>query len=373
MASPLTLLLTEKIKQNGPLRFDHFMASALYHPLHGFYSSGQTRTGTQGDFLTPVSAGPVLGQLLARQADELHAALGRPHPFLLCEQGADRGLLAHDLLHAISLHHPKLLSAAQLHLLEPLPALTTQQHSHLTPFHKTIQIFWHENITSLPPTTAPIFFYSCELLDSFPVRLARYSCSSGWQERFVTTCPAGFNWIDLPASEDLQSQIRRWQIPEIEGFTAEVRPSASSWIHTLAQHIHQGVILTLDYGMPAADLYHPTRPNGTLATLRRHTQPSTPLSSPGEQDLTSHVNFSELSTVGEQHGLTTLGLFDFANAWTRLAAPLFQDDQPLPQPWTRNFQHLTHPAFFGKSHHVLLQSKNLPSGFTPSIARPATL
>jgi hypothetical protein len=45
----------------------------------------------------------------------------------------------------------------------------------------------------------------------------------------------------------------------------------------------------------------------------------------------------------------------------------------LPQPWTRNFQHLTRPAFFGKSHYVLLQSKNLPSDFTPSIARPTTL
>jgi len=162
------------------------------------------------------------------------------------------------------------------------------------------------------------------------VRLARYSCSSGWQERFVTTAQDSFSWIDLPAPPDLQSQIRQWQIPEIEGFTAEVRPSASSWIHTLAQQIHQGIILTLDYGMPAADLYHPTRPNGTLATLRRHTKTTDPLALPGEQDLTSHVNFSELTTVGEQNGLTTLGLVDFANAWTRLAAPLFQDDQPFP-------------------------------------------
>ncbi|NCZ53583.1 MAG: hypothetical protein EBY81_06780, partial [Verrucomicrobia bacterium] len=128
-----------------------------------------------------------------------------------------------------------------------------------------------------------------------------------------------------------------------------------------------------DYGMPAADLYHPTRPNGTLATLRRHTPTTDPLAVPGEQDLTSHVNFSELTTLGEQNGLTTLGLVDFANAWTRLATPLFQDDQPLPQSWTRNFQHLTHPAFFGKSHHVLLQSKNLPSDFTPSIALPTAL
>ena len=373
MASLVPPLLREKILQDGPLRFDHFMATALYHPHHGFYSSGKIRTGTQGDFLTPVSAGPVLGQLLARQADELHAALGRPHPLLLCEQGADRGLLAHDLLHAISLHHPKLLSAAQLHLLEPIPALAAQQRSHLTPFHKTTQIFWHENTPSFPPSPAPVFFYSCELLDSFPVRLARFSLSSGWQERFVTTSQDSFSWIDLPAPPDLQSEIRHWRIPEIEGFTAEFRPSAKTWIHGLAQQIQQGLILTLDYGMPATDLYHPTRPAGTLTTLQRHAPTPNPLTSPGDQDITSHVNFTELTEVGEQDGLTTLGLVDFSNAWTRLATPLFQDDHPLPPSWTRNFQHLTHPAFFGKSHHVLLQAKNLPADFTPSIARPAAL
>ena len=68
------------------------MQQALYHPEHGFYSSGAIRTGQAGDFLTPVSAGRVLGQLLALQANQLFEALGRPQEFQLVEQGADSGL-----------------------------------------------------------------------------------------------------------------------------------------------------------------------------------------------------------------------------------------------------------------------------------------
>ena len=163
--------LAQKIRDGGPIRFDLFMQSALYHPQHGFYSSGHPRTGTKGDFLTPVSAGPVLGQLLARQVDEWHAALGRPSPICLIEQGADRGLLAADILDGITAHHPELPKATQLHLIEPSPALAEQQKTTLRSHKGMIPIQWHQDVESFSPHKTPCFFYSCELVDSFPVRL----------------------------------------------------------------------------------------------------------------------------------------------------------------------------------------------------------
>jgi SAM-dependent MidA family methyltransferase len=365
MASSLFEIIQKEIQEHGPMRFDHFMEKALYHPALGFYSSGQTRTGSKGDFLTPVSTGPVLGQLLALQLRELYATLEGPPSLFLCEQGADRGFLAHDLLDSIYKSHPELSSVVQLHIIEPCPTLVEQQKSHLAKLHTHIPIHWHPDLSFFTPNSAPVFFYSSELIDSFPVRVVRFS-SGKWMERFVTEIEGRLDWVDRPAEKDVLSQMDTWKIPRSEGFTAEVRPSAAAWIQTLSQQIQQGMILTLDYGMSAPELYHPSRSSGTLMSISRHTPSPDPLINPGQQDLTAHVNFTELIEEGEKSGLTTLGLSDFSGALIRLATPLLHDHQPMPEKWIRNFNHLTHPAFFGKSHRILVQGKNLPAGFRPS-------
>jgi len=344
------------------------MRTALYHPEHGFYSSGRIRTGIQGDFLTPVSAGPVLGQLLARQADEWHASLGRPSPIFLGEQGADRGLLAADMLNSISSFHPKLKAAVQMHFIEPSAAMMAQQKEHLLQQRESFPLHWHHDLATLAPENIPCFFYSCELVDSFPVRLARYR-QGVWQELFVSFVADQFAWLEQPVSSDLQAEIQRWNIPKLEGFTAEIRPSAGPWIRTLGQKIHQGLILTLDYGLPAPDLYHPSRSAGTLVALREHRRSADPLQDPGKQDLTSHVNFTELMQEGEKEGLCPLGLFDFSQAFTRLAQPFLSEGKTIAEKWIRNFQHLTHPGFFGKTHQILVQGKNLPESFQPAVLR----
>jgi SAM-dependent MidA family methyltransferase len=366
MTASLFQILQKEIKEHGPMRFDHFMEKTLYHPALGFYFSGQARTGSKGDFLTPVSTGPVLGQLLALQLEELYATLGGPSSLFLCEQGADRGYLAHDLLDSICKFHPNLSSVVQLHIIEPCPTLLQQQKSHLAKPHNNIPIHWHPDLFSFKPHSSPVFFYSSELIDSFPVRVARFS-SGQWMERFVTEKRGRLDWLDGPADKGLLSKIDIWKIPRSEGFTAEIRPNAATWIQTLSQQIQQGMILTLDYGMLAPELYHPSRSSGTLMSISRHTPSPDPLINPGQQDLTAHVNFTELIEEGEKSGLTTLGLSDFSGALIRLATPLLHDNQPMPEKWIRNFNHLTHPAFFGKSHRILIQGKNLPTGFRPSM------
>lgn len=367
MGNSLFTVLQKEILEHGPMRFDHFMQKALYHSNLGFYSSGQTRTGIKGDFLTPVSTGPVLGQLLALQLDELYAALRRPSSLFVCEQGADRGFLAHDLLDSICKSHPSLSSVVQLHIIEPWPRLVEQQKSRLAKLQNNIPTHWHSDLSSFNPNATPVFFYSSELIDSFPVRVARFSTGQ-WMERFITAKEGTLDWADRPADKDLLSQLDTWKIPQLEGFTAEIRTDAAPWIQTLSQKVQQGMILTLDYGMSATELYHPSRSSGTLMALSRHAPSPDPLKDPGEQDLTAHVNFTELIEEGNKSGLANLGLSDFSGALIRLATPLLHDNQSMPEKWIRNFNHLTHPAFFGKSHRVLIQGKNLPVGFRPSIA-----
>src|SRR5438270_7551356 len=91
-------LIRAKVRRDGPVTFAWFMEQALYHPQHGYYSSGRCAIGRRGDYFTNVSVGPVFGQLLARQFREMWETLGGPAPFTIVEQAANNGDFAADVL-----------------------------------------------------------------------------------------------------------------------------------------------------------------------------------------------------------------------------------------------------------------------------------
>ena len=342
--------------------FHAFMEQALYHPDRGYYASGGSRTGRRGDFLTPVSPGPVLGQLLARQAQQLHQALGSPKKIRLLEQGADAGWLARDLFLAIRKHHPDLGKAVELHLLEPFPPLKQKQKETLSQAGITAQ--WHVSWETVPHDDLACFFYSCELVDSFPIRIFRHR-EGTWREKTVGLGPTGFVWQEGQIDPPTLAAIRRWHPPEVEGFTVELRPGASPWVNDWSKKFSIGLALTLDYGFSASELFSSGRAEGTLVALRGHQRSAHPLADPGQQDLTAHVNFTELEELASQAGWENYGKVDFARGLTALAAPLLGDDPDLPEPWIRNFRHLTHPSFFGHTHKILVQGTSLPASFRP--------
>src|SRR5919197_4251689 len=96
--SALIQLIRSEIKNHGPQSFAWFMQQALYHPEHGYYSSGRAAIGRRGDYFTNVSVGPLFGQLLAAQFAEIWERLGRPQDFVIAEQGAHYGDFARDVL-----------------------------------------------------------------------------------------------------------------------------------------------------------------------------------------------------------------------------------------------------------------------------------
>ena len=366
MNEPLAEHLLSEIRQRGFLPFDRFMEKALYHPASGFYATGQTRTGRAGDFLTPVSPGPVLGELLARQADELHQALDRPPIFHLVEQGADAGWLARDLFLSVQKNHSRLAPSARLHLVEPLPPLEQKQRQTLREAGLEKSTQWHNSWNAFPGSNSPCFFYSCELVDSFPVKILQFRGGS-WREKGVGAKDSRLVWQEREADPEARIQIQSWNPPEVEGYAMELRPGVRSWVQSWAAKIPCGMVVTLDYGFPAAQLFSPARSTGTLVAIRNHQRVHDPLIDPGQLDLTAHVNFTELEVLAAERGFENYGLTDFARGLTALAAPLLREDGNLSESWIRNFRHLTHPSFFGQSHHILVQGKSLPASFSPSI------
>jgi SAM-dependent MidA family methyltransferase len=92
----------------------------------------------------------------------------------------------------------------------------------------------------------------------------------------------------------------------MEGKRAEINLAAPRWLASVARALRSGFVLTIDYGYPAIDLFSPARLAGTLLCYHRHQVEESPYVRPGEQDITSHVDFTTLMKAGEEEGLTTV-------------------------------------------------------------------
>src|SRR5206468_6633783 len=123
----LIRLIRAEIERQGPISFAQFMHHALYHPRHGYYSSGRCAIGKTGDYFTNVSVGPVFGQLLAAQFAEIWERLGKIDNFVLVEQGAHHGELARDVLESARKRWPDFFAALRYRIIEPFPVLQERQ------------------------------------------------------------------------------------------------------------------------------------------------------------------------------------------------------------------------------------------------------
>jgi SAM-dependent MidA family methyltransferase len=87
----------------------------------------------------------------------------------------------------------------------------------------------------------------------------------------------------------------------------ELNPRAYPTMKQLCGLLERGAILVFDYGYPQHELWAPWRTQGTLLCFYRHTAHEDPLIHVGEQDITSHVNLSELASAVEESGMTVHG------------------------------------------------------------------
>ncbi|UJP03957.1 MAG: SAM-dependent methyltransferase, partial [Nitrosomonas sp.] len=90
------VMIREKIlAANNWISFEHYMNLALYAPGMGYYSSGATKLGSAGDFVTAPEISPLFGRTLAQQLWQISQHLTR---FNILEFGAGSGKLARDIL-----------------------------------------------------------------------------------------------------------------------------------------------------------------------------------------------------------------------------------------------------------------------------------
>jgi SAM-dependent MidA family methyltransferase len=344
----LNNLLAAEIADAGPLTFARFLELALYHPEFGYYTSGRARIGRKGDFYTNVSVGPAFGRVLADQFGEMWENLGRPGAFGIVEQGANDGALAADILTALPDDCP-----AEYHIIEPVAVLREAQQAKLEPLGR--KVFWHDSLNALPPFTGVHF--SNELIDALPFHLLR-STGSSWEELKVAQGEEGFVFQPAPPSLDISVLP-----PRPSGYVAELRPAAGAWLGELAAKLQAGYILIADYGFSATDLYAHHRTEGTFSCYRAHQRDAKPLETPGEKDITAHVDFTALARTAEGAGLQWEGFTDqhhfLVGAAQNFLHSLTGPPDAARQKQLRELQTLLHPETMGTQFHYLAFSRGV--------------
>ena len=354
-------VLSERIREEiatagGAIPFHRFMERALYEPGLGYYERDPGNVGRAGDFYTSVSVGPLFGELLAFHLASRLARLAEDGPVSIVEVGAHGGQLAADLLDALDRLAPSLAPRIGYQVVEPSETRRTWQARALERFGERVQ--WQ---TTLPGNVRGVIL-SNELLDAFPLRRGRWrKASRRWAEQGVRWTGTRFDWVDLPGPAPVE-----WALPEAlaevlpEGFAHEDCPGAENWWRLAAGSLREGILLTCDYGHATDGLPDPNRPEGSLRGYRRHRHVEDLLESPGEVDLTAHVDFSRIRQAGEAAGLTTV--MDGTQAV--FLTEIFRETLNAPERfgvWTparvRSFQTLTHPQHLGRAFRTLVQER----------------
>jgi SAM-dependent MidA family methyltransferase len=93
------------INKRGKITFADFMELALYHPEHGYYTSGNEKIGKKGDYYTSSDVPSVFGELIARQLEQMWRLMGKGR-FTVVEMGAGKGRFCYDIINFIKRNSP---------------------------------------------------------------------------------------------------------------------------------------------------------------------------------------------------------------------------------------------------------------------------
>ena len=241
---------------DGPITLEAYMDAC-----NSYYYATRDPLGAAGDFTTAPEISQMFGELVGACLADCWARAGRPDDATYVELGPGRGTLAVDAL--------RVLKAAGIeppvHLVETSPLLRDEQAQALPDAR------FHDELGKLPE--APLLLVANEFLDALPIRQFVDGV-----ERRVTVAAGGLSF-------------------DRDGKVVESSPARNQAVTAVAERLveHGGVALIIDYG------HERTAPGDTLQAVRGH-KFAPVLANPGEQDLTSHVDFQAVTEATREVG-----------------------------------------------------------------------
>jgi SAM-dependent MidA family methyltransferase len=254
--TPLERALRERIAADGPITVETFMEAC-----NEYYYATRDPFGPAGDFTTAPEVSQMFGEMVGACLADSWIRAGRPQAAVYAELGPGRGTLAADALRVLRTAG----FGGQVHLVETSPVLREMQKGALP------EAKWHESIEQLPH--APLLLVANEFLDALPIRQMVHGT-----ERRIMVLAGGLAF-------------------DRDGEIIELSPAREAAVAAVAGRLvkNGGLALFIDYG-------HDRSGKGdTLQAVRRHGF-SPVLADPGEQDLTSHVDFEAVARAATNVG-----------------------------------------------------------------------
>ena len=282
----------EVASHRGFLPFSRYMEMALYQPGSGYYSAGAHKLGSGGDFTTAPEISPFFGMTLTNAIlPVLEAFRSEGKPTRILEFGAGTGKLAASILQRLGeLDFP----LDHYGILEIAPDLAQRQRTLLEETKSKLQcstaIDW---LSGLPSKFEGVIIAN-EVLDAIPCERIVYQDGT-WHLQGVVIKNGAFALDSGPAVDPQLLPDHLLAHSFAEGYTTEIHSQSVAWITAVTQALTSGLFMTLDYGFPASEFFHPQRHEGTLMAHHRHHAITDPLYLPGLCDLTSHVEWSSLA------------------------------------------------------------------------------
>lgn len=357
----------EEIRKAGMVTFARYMDLALYHPGEGYYMGEGERIGAAGDFYTSPDVSPLFGKVLTGQMEEMWRLSGRPAGWTMLEFGAGKGILARDILTHVYEKHTELFGAMEYLIIERSPSMIRRQERILSEVPAPGRgVRWLAGLEDLPPGSVTGCLFSNELLDSFPVhrvvmdRGGAREIYVAWENGGLMEVPGGLS------TPGLRSYVSELGTDLEEGQVIEVNLAMREWLKKVSRAVARGLLLTIDYGDTAERLHSPGRPRGTIRSYRKHRLLDSLYQYPGGQDITAHVNFTDLFRWGEEAGLKkagytsqtyfllNLGILDYLNS-----RPSGREYDPVLMKETMAVKKLIMPEGMGSVFKVAAQYKGL--------------
>jgi SAM-dependent MidA family methyltransferase len=264
--------LARAIALAGPIPVAQFMAAANAH-----YYGARNPIGAAGDFVTAPEISQMFGEIIGLWLADMWDRAGHPDAVYV-ELGPGRGTLFRDAARAMG----KAGFRPSPHFVESSPLLRAVQKE------AAAGVIFHDDVTTLP-ADRPLLVVANEFFDALPV-YQLLKAADGWHERRVACQDTLF----LPiAGNSVPDDVVPPELRDAPpGSVIESCPAAVAIVRFLARRIvaQGGTLLIIDYGYEGPAL------GETLQAIHRHGF-ANPFDSPGEHDLTAHVDFATLASI----------------------------------------------------------------------------
>ena len=340
------------------ISYNDYIQEVLYHPVYGYYNKNEDKVGSRGDFYTSSNVGDIFGRTLANWF--VHIITTYQLPACIVELGGGTGRLAHAILQEINEKHPEVFHQLHYIIVESSHYHQQQQKQLLA---DNSQVYYYNNLDHLSSIRGIVI--SNELFDAFPVHVIENKDHQLF-EAMITVDNDVLKESLVPLENSrIFDYLCGQKLILKDGQRLEIPIAMIDFYRSLCRKVEKGMIVTIDYGYLHKEWGEASHRKGSLRGYYQHKMIENVLLYSGNMDITSHIHWDALQSVGMEENVKTEGLFaqnDFlisCGILSYLQNSSSTDPFSFGQKRNRAIRTLIQPGQISSYFKTLIQAKRL--------------